>query len=139
MSAFMSRRERRPITLFDLMMLVAATAVGLSLVQFGWPPKGRPEPGSLPGVIPGVRHKQQGTFRTQTGHPPRRKATRLINTPCFADAWPAADPRRLIVVVESLKFHLRRRDKVLPPKKSPVQRLIEHHTPPCRTLARGDR
>jgi hypothetical protein len=39
MSAFMCARERRPITLFDLMMLVAATAVGLSLVQFGWPRK----------------------------------------------------------------------------------------------------
>jgi hypothetical protein len=35
----MSTRERRPITLFDLMVLVAATAIGLSLVQFGWPRK----------------------------------------------------------------------------------------------------
>src|SRR5690349_6178768 len=33
----MATRERRPITLFDLMMLVAATGIGLSLVQFGWP------------------------------------------------------------------------------------------------------
>ena len=32
----MSARERRTITLFDLMMVVAATAIGLSLVQFGW-------------------------------------------------------------------------------------------------------
>ncbi len=35
----MSPRERRPITLFDLVVLVAATAIGLSLVQFGWPGK----------------------------------------------------------------------------------------------------
>jgi hypothetical protein len=32
----MSARERRTITLFDLMMVVAATAIGLSLAQFGW-------------------------------------------------------------------------------------------------------
>jgi hypothetical protein len=32
----MSARERRTITLFDVMMVVAATAIGLSLVQFGW-------------------------------------------------------------------------------------------------------
>jgi hypothetical protein len=31
--------ERRRITLFDLMVLTAATAIGLSLVQFGWPRK----------------------------------------------------------------------------------------------------
>ncbi|MGO9466628.1 MAG: hypothetical protein ACLQIB_18315 [Isosphaeraceae bacterium] len=35
----MSARERRPITLFDLVILVSATAIGLSLVQFGWPRK----------------------------------------------------------------------------------------------------
>ena len=35
----MSARERRPITFFDLMVLVAATAVGLSLVPLGWPRK----------------------------------------------------------------------------------------------------
>src|SRR5438132_14427616 len=35
----MSARDQRPITLFDLMILVAATAIGLSLVQFGWPRK----------------------------------------------------------------------------------------------------
>jgi hypothetical protein len=35
----MFARERRPITLFDLMTLAAATAIGLSLVQFGWPRK----------------------------------------------------------------------------------------------------
>lgn len=33
----MSASERRPITLFDLMVLVTATAIGLSIVQFGWP------------------------------------------------------------------------------------------------------
>ncbi|HZW31492.1 MAG TPA: hypothetical protein VFF52_12345 [Isosphaeraceae bacterium] len=33
----MSARERRPITLFDLLILAGATALGLSLVQFGWP------------------------------------------------------------------------------------------------------
>jgi hypothetical protein len=33
----MFARERRPITLFDLVTLVAATAIGLSLIQFGWP------------------------------------------------------------------------------------------------------
>src|SRR5438552_2342500 len=32
-------RERRAITLFDIMVLVAATALGLSVVQFGWPRK----------------------------------------------------------------------------------------------------
>ena len=32
----MSASARRPITLFDLMVVVAATAIGLSLVQFGW-------------------------------------------------------------------------------------------------------
>ena len=31
--------ERRRITLFDLMVLTAATAIGLSFVQFGWPRK----------------------------------------------------------------------------------------------------
>jgi len=35
----MSASERRPITLFDLVVLIAATAIGLSLVQFGWPRK----------------------------------------------------------------------------------------------------
>jgi hypothetical protein len=35
--AVMSARKRRPLTLFDLMILVAATAIGLSLVRFGWP------------------------------------------------------------------------------------------------------
>jgi hypothetical protein len=35
----MSAPERRPITLFDLMILAAATALGLSLVRFGWPRK----------------------------------------------------------------------------------------------------
>ncbi len=33
----MSTTERRRITVFDLMVLTAATAIGLSLVQFGWP------------------------------------------------------------------------------------------------------
>ena len=32
----MSTTERRRITLFDLTVLTAATAIGLSLVQFGW-------------------------------------------------------------------------------------------------------
>ena len=35
----MSINERRRITLFDLMVLTAATAIGLWLVQFGWPGK----------------------------------------------------------------------------------------------------
>jgi hypothetical protein len=35
----MSTTERRRITLFDLMVLTAATAIGLWLVQFGWPGK----------------------------------------------------------------------------------------------------
>jgi len=35
----MSPKEPRRITLFDLMILVAATAIGLALVQFGWPRK----------------------------------------------------------------------------------------------------
>jgi hypothetical protein len=35
----MSPTEPRRITLFDFMTLVAATAIGLSLVQFGWPRK----------------------------------------------------------------------------------------------------
>jgi len=36
----MSTTERRRITLFDLMVLTAATAIGLSFVQFGWPGRG---------------------------------------------------------------------------------------------------
>jgi hypothetical protein len=32
----MSANERRPMTLFDLMILAAATAIGLSFVQFAW-------------------------------------------------------------------------------------------------------
>ena len=35
----MSTTQRRRITLFDLMVLTAATAAGLSIVQFGWPGK----------------------------------------------------------------------------------------------------
>jgi hypothetical protein len=35
----MSTTPRRRITLFDLMVLTAATAGGLSIVQFGWPGK----------------------------------------------------------------------------------------------------
>jgi len=35
----MSPSDRRSITLFDLVVLVAATAIGLSLVQLGWPRK----------------------------------------------------------------------------------------------------
>jgi hypothetical protein len=35
----MSNTERRRITLFDFMVITAATAIGLSLVQFGWPGK----------------------------------------------------------------------------------------------------
>jgi hypothetical protein len=35
----MSTTRRRRITLFDLVVLTAATAIGLSSVQFGWPRK----------------------------------------------------------------------------------------------------
>ena len=36
----MSNTKCRRITLLDLMVLTAATAIGLSLIQFGWPGKG---------------------------------------------------------------------------------------------------
>jgi hypothetical protein len=35
----MATTERRRFTLFDIMVLAAATAIGLSVVQFGWPLK----------------------------------------------------------------------------------------------------
>jgi hypothetical protein len=35
----MATIEQRRFTLFDIMVLAAATAIGLSVVQFGWPLK----------------------------------------------------------------------------------------------------
>jgi hypothetical protein len=80
----MSTTERRRVTLFDLMVLTAATAIGLSLVQFGW--RGNAA-GAWIFTWPVLPHKGSGYPSKSWILPIAVRATSIL--PCLA-AWTGA-------------------------------------------------
>jgi hypothetical protein len=80
----MAKTQRRRITLFDLMVLTAATAVGLGPIQYGWL---RRAAGAWIAAVPIVPGQRSGYPSKTWMLPVAERAAPLL--PCLA-AWTAA-------------------------------------------------
>jgi hypothetical protein len=83
----MSKPERRRVTLFDVMALIAATAIGLSLAQLGWPRNAANPAGAWIFAWPVFPAKPSGYPSKTWMLPVAERAAPLL--PCLA-AWTGA-------------------------------------------------